>query len=319
MSNQFGRDFSILVSDKSGKALDLSKLHTKFSIKKSGIMTPNVADIRIYNLKSDTQNEIINKEYTRVIINAGYVGNSGRIFSGNIKQTITGRENSTDTFLDIVAGDGDQAYNFAVVNKTIGGNGQGVKASDQISAATDALGKEGIGKNYIGATSDNKLPRGKSIYANARDVLRSVSDSQKSSKDPKGFTWSIQDEQVVFLSQGTFLPGEVVILNSKTGMIGTPQQTILGVSCKCLLNPKIKVHSRIQIDNKSVEQYKLNFQVPGSPANTPVPLSLDGVYYVFVAEHTGDNRGLDWYTNLVLLVVNPSDNPINDIPIGGGV
>ena len=39
--------------------------------------------------------------------------------SGLIKQVRIGRENGTDTFLNIAAADGDKAYNFAVVNATL--------------------------------------------------------------------------------------------------------------------------------------------------------------------------------------------------------
>jgi hypothetical protein len=100
--------------------------------------------------------------------------------------------------------------------------------------------------------------------------------------------------------------------------VGTPQQTILGIQCKCLLNPKIKCHGRVQIDNASVQRYQLDFTQPFTAANTPVPLSNDGVYYVLVAEHSGDTRGTEWYSNLQLLVINPSSNALNSVNAGIG-
>jgi hypothetical protein len=309
-AEQFLRYCSLLVANVGGAAIDLSNLRIKFSIKKSGVMTPNVAEIRVYNLELEMAAKI-KKEFTKVVLDAGYVGNHGVIFKGNIKQVISGRENSTDTFLDLVCGDGDRAYNFSVINKTIGGNGVGTMPTDQINAALSSLSSNGVGKNYVGPITAPTLPRGKTIYGNARDTLKAVADSH-------GFTWSIQDEQVVFVSEGTYLPGTVVVLNSKTGVIGTPQQTVEGIKLKCLLNPKLRIHGRVQLDNKSIEQYKIDFQVPGSPANTPVPLSTDGVYYIFVAEHSGDTRGLDWYTNLVTLTIDPSSNPANSVQVGYG-
>ncbi len=309
-TQQFLRSCSLLVSNTGGAALDLSSLRIKFAVKKTGVMTPNVADIRIYNLDLTTA-AYIKKEFTKVVLQAGYVGNEGIIFQGNIKQFILGRENATDTFLDLNCGDGDQAYNFSVINKTIGGSGIGSTPTDQINAALQSLSKDGVGTNYIGSTPINKLPRGKSIYANSRDVLRAVADSH-------GFTWSIQDEQVVFISEKTYLPGTVVVLNSATGMIGTPQQTVEGIKCKCLLNPKLRVHGRVQLNNGSIEQFKVNTLVPGGSTTTPAELSSDGTYYILVAEHSGDTRGTEWYTNLITLTTDQSSNPVDAIHAGMG-
>lgn len=299
---QFGRKCTLVVSTRSGAGLDLSQLRIKFAVKRSGIMTPNVADIRVYNLDLQTA-AIIKKEFTQVVLQAGYEGNYGVIFQGNIKQCLIGRENATDTFIDIIAGDGDQAYNFAIVNTTLA---KGSSQNDQLKASLAPMSQQGVGQGYVGELPPTKLPRGKVMYGTARDYIRGLSESA-------GFVTSIQDEKVVFLKQSTYLPGTAVVLNSKTGMVGTPQQTIEGITCKCLLNPKLKIHGRVQINNASVEQYKINFLVPGSPANTPVPLTNDGLYYILVAEHSGDTRGIEWYTNMVLLNIDPSSNPLNSV------
>lgn len=299
---QFGRKATLLVSNTAGQALDLSQLRIKFNVKRSGVMTPNVGDFRVYNLALETA-ELIKKEFTKVIFQAGYVSNYGGVFKGNIKQVLTGRESATDTFVDIVAGDGDEAYNFSIINTTLAA---GSTQASQLNAAIGAMSQKGVTAGYVGALPANQLPRGKVLYGSAKAHIKSLADSA-------GFSWSIQDEKIVFLKQSTYLPGNAIVLNSKTGMIGTPQQTVEGIICKCLINPQLKIHGRVQIDNATVEEYKLNQLVPGSAANTPVPLTHDGVYYILVAEHTGDTRGIEWYTNLVLLNIDPSSNPLNSV------
>ncbi len=304
-AEQYGRVCTLIVSDRSLNGLDLSELHIKFVVKRSDTMTPNVADIRVYNLEEQTAIRI-RKEFTHVTLQAGYEGNYGVIFQGNIKQVILGRESATDTFIDIIAGDGDKAYNFAVVNATIAA---GATQLDQVNAAITAMTPKGVTAGHIGDMPTEQLPRGKVMYGNARNYLRDVAQTSKKA-------WSIQDEKVTFVSLTSYLPGERVVLTSKTGMIGTPQQTNEGVNVKCLLNPMIRIGSRIQIDNKSVERYKINLSVPNSPANIPAPLTADGVYYVLVAEHSGDNRGVPWYTSLVTLNVDVTSNPINSVQVG---
>jgi hypothetical protein len=268
-------------------------------------MTPNVADIRVYNLDEKTALQI-RKEFTRVTLQAGYEGNFGVIFQGNIKQVIIGRESATDTFIDIVAGDGDRAYNFAIINATLA---KGSTQTDQINAAATAMGPKGVTAGHLGEQSTQQLPRGKVMYGNARGYLRDVAQNSQSS-------WSIQDEKITFVKKKSYLPGERVVLTSKTGMIGTPQQTNEGVNVKCLLNPNIKIASRVQIDNASIARFKINLSIPNSAANIPAPLTADGVYYVLVVEHTGDTRGIEWYSNLICLNIDVTTNPINSVQVG---
>lgn len=306
-SEQYLRKLQLIVFGNDLGGIDLSALRIKFVVKRSDTMTPNVADIRVYNLQEETALRI-RKEFTKVILQAGYEDNYGVIFQGNIKQVILGRESATDTFIDIVAGDGDRAYNFAIVNATIA---KGSTQADQVSAAVAAMAPKGVTAGHLGELPDNQLPRGKVMYGNARNYLRDTAQSTDHS-------WSIQDEKITFVAKKAYLPGERVVLTSKTGMIGTPQQTNEGVNVKCLLNPNIKIASRIQIDNASIARFKINLSVPNSAANIPAPLTADGVYYVLVAEHSGDTRGVEWYTSLICLNIDVTTNPINSVQVGFG-
>jgi hypothetical protein len=304
-NQQYLRTCQLIVYRKDLSGLDLSQLRIKFSVKRSDTMTPNVADIRVYNLDEATA-ILIRKEFTKVILQAGYADNFGVIFQGNIKQVILGRESGQDTFIDIVAGDGDRAYNFAVVNATIA---KGATQADQVAASVAAMTPKGVTAGHLGVLPQEQLPRGKVMYGNARNYLRDAAQTTDHS-------WSIQDEKVTFVSKKSYLPGERVVLTSKTGMIGAPQQTNEGVNVKCLLNPNIKIGGRIQIDNASIQAFKINLSVPNSAANIPAPLTADGVYYVLVAEHTGDTRGVEWFTNLICLNIDVTTNPINSVQVG---
>jgi hypothetical protein len=304
---QYLRKCTLIVSTASGNGLDLSNLHIKFSVKRSDTMTPNIADILVYNLSDETAAQI-KKEFTKVVLQAGYESNYGVIFQGNIKQVIIGRESATDTFINIVAGDGDRAYNFSVVTATIA---PGCAMADQFSAAIGAMSQKGVNAGFVEGLPTNQLPRGKVMYGNAKNYMRNLALSS-------GTNWSIQDESVNFVPLKTYLPGEAVVLTAKTGMIGTPQQTNEGVNVKCLLNPKIRISGRVQIDNASIAAFKINLATPNSPANIAPPLNGDGYYYVLVVEHQGDNRGVEWYTNLITLYISPATNPINSVQTNYG-
>lgn len=308
---QYRRHFSLVVfgTNLTGpNGLDLSALRCKFSVKRSSNMTPNCADIIVYNLDANTALQI-KKQYTQVIIQGGYDSNYGVIFKGNIKQVIIGRESATDTFIELNCGDGDLAYNYAVVNTTIKSGSSMEDQLKQISAPMADLGSA-LGNTQPGF-QPTILPRGKTLWGNSRDYLRDLASQN-------GLTWSIQNEQIQFVHQQGYAPGEAIVLTSKTGMIGTPQQTNIGVNVVCLMNPLILPGRRIKIDNASVAQLKIDLGNPKDPVNLAPPLTADGVYYALVIEATGDNRGLDWYSKLICCTVNPSTNPINSVAVSYG-
>jgi hypothetical protein len=305
---QYSRHFSLVVFGTNLNGLDLSALHCKFSIKRSSNMTPNCADIRIYNLDQNTALQI-KQQYTKVIIQGGYDANYGVIFRGNIKQVILGRESATDTFVDLNCGDGDLAYNYAIVNTSVKSGSSMLDQLNQISAPMKDLGTALAAKQP--AFQPNLLPRGKTLWGNSRDYMRDLAQQNS-------LTWSIQNEQVEFVPQQGYTPGITVVLTSKTGMIGTPQQTNIGVNVVCLMNPLINPGRTIKIDNASVQQLKLDLGNPKDPVNLAPPLTADGVYYVLVVEQTGDNRGVDWYSKLICCTVNPSGAAINSVNVSYG-
>ena len=100
MTDQYIRTCALTVGDPKGEALDLSELHIRFGIINGDVQTPKTANIRVYNLAPETAKRV-RKEYTQVVLQAGYEGMAGVIFSGQVKQVIIGRENATDTFIDV--------------------------------------------------------------------------------------------------------------------------------------------------------------------------------------------------------------------------
>jgi hypothetical protein len=293
---QYGRKCTLLVSNRQGKALDLSQLRIKFSVKRTNAQTPNTASIKVYNLTAATELQI-EQQFKRVVLQGGYDSNFGVIFAGNIKQTIRGRESATETYIELLASDGDLAYNFAIVNTSLAAGSTPQTQIDSAVAAMAPMGTTAGGNTKVSSTT--KLPRGKVLYGNARTYLRNVAQSTNCD-------WSIQDEKVVFVPKGTYLPGTAVAINTKTGMVGSPAQTLQGVNVKVLLNPMIQISTRVQLNNQQIQRLAINLAVPGTAAAIPAPLTTDGIYFVLVAEHTGDTRGLDWYTTLTTVYIDPT-------------
>lgn len=290
---QYIRRCNLIVATNSGEGLDLSNLRIKFAVKKSDAQTPNTAEITVYNLAEETAQRI-RKEFSSITLQAGYESNYGIVFAGNIKQVRFGRENGTDTYIVIAAADGDAAYNGSVVNATLAA---GSKQSDQINASAGAMAGNGVQKGSIADTGSAKLPRGKVMYGMARDYLRQSAAASNTS-------WSIQDGKIQFVELTGVLPNQAVVLSSKTGLVGTPEQTNDGIKARCLLNPMLKIGGKVQINEKDINEAKLPDTSKDAQPNKPATIRHDGFYRLLVVEHSGDTRGNDWYSDLVCLDID---------------
>lgn len=294
---QFLRQISLKAGDE-GKAIDLSNLRIHFSIRRGDISTPNTADIRVYNVSQDTAQTL--KEFTRVRLEAGYEGNMGVIFDGTVVQVRRGRESQTDTYIDITAADGDSAYNFAVVSAALTA---GSTLKDQLDVCLKSLEEHGVTVGYIPALPSKPLARGVSMYGAVRDYLDLLT-REASSK------WSIQDGKLYIIPLGYYLPGEAVLVNAATGMVGLPEQVNNGINVRMLLNPSIKIGRLIKLDNRSIQGYRFNVGHKMGAINEKIAegnkLHDDGLYYVMIANHSGDTRGNAWYTDLKCLSVDAS-------------
>lgn len=296
---------------------DLSDLRFAFSVHRGDIQTPNSADIRVYNVSKMTADAIRQTvptpEFTRVVIQAGYAGNYGVIFDGEIKQVRRGRESQLDTYIDITAADGDSAYNYSFLATSLAA--ELTSPANQVETIVKDMAKHGVKKGYVPDLDTNALPRGKVFYGMSRDEMRKISFTTQTS-------WSIQEGSVQMVPLAAYMPGEIPVISAATGMVGLPEQTQNGIKVKVLLNPSIKIGQAIQIDNASIQQYRYNLALNQQAANFASSLSNklddDGLYYVMVAEHNGDTRGHDWYTDVICLAIDATIAPeyIPRFPLG---
>ena len=164
---QWLRKCSLLVG-KGSDGLELGELRIVFKTTKGDIETPNSAEIAVYNLSEATSSKI-RKEFTRVVLQAGYQDNCAVIFDGTIRQVRRFRENGTDVCTSILAADGDAAYNYAVVNTTLAA---GSTSAEHVGACQKAFSGKGADAGYIPDMAGPALPRGKVMYGMARKYMR---------------------------------------------------------------------------------------------------------------------------------------------------
>lgn len=267
---QYLRKWTLIVSDKSGEGLDLSPLRCSFTVKKTDAQTPNEAEFSIYNISKETSHKL-KKSFTKIIFSAGYQSNFGLIFSGNIISFEQSKE-GPDLVLKIKAGDGDEAYNYTVINKTLAAGA----TPDQI--IKEASGAMGVPIGYKSELRQDALPRGKVMYGAPHSVLREQSANQKC-------TWSIQDGELLILKRTEVKKGTAILLSADSGLLGLPSKNEDGVAATCLLNPQLKIGSVVEL--KSVYMDDLN-----------------GQYRLISIEHKGDTNSSEWSSSFTALNVN---------------
>ncbi len=306
MTQQYLRKASLVIGAGT-QALDLSELHFTFDVEvavlTSNNFTPKAAYVRIYNLSRETA-RTITTEGTQLILSAGYAENFNTIFNGQITQSRIGRENGTDTYLDITATDGDPFFNYKVVSLSV------ASGTDVIGRIGQIANAAGIKLGTVQAPAGGaKLARGAVFFGLPRDHLRNECSTI-------GAEWSIDGGQLDVIAEGGYKPGDIPLITSATGMIGVPEQTEIGIAVRCLLNPHLQQNMRVQLDNASIQQYAIQPNVSAQVQAALVPsLSADGIYKVLYVNHFGDTRGQDWYSDFVAYSnIVPNEAQLSYIP-----
>lgn len=334
MVEQYLRACSIVVADQKGNGVELTPpgqnvLRMRFTVGYQST-TPAPFHARIYNLSYSTIQNIIglaNEPFTaqtalpafqtsaKVTFKAGYgdVNQIPVLFTGQIYQMRVGKERNTDSYLDILAQDGTMGHYADFMNTTFNKGYNNVSIYDAMGGS---LGKWGVTSNPApDGLSTTPSVRGKVLWGKTTNHLSRLAYNNN-------FTWAIQGMQLQAVPKYTFDPGSLVVVNSKTGMIGIPEQTEQGIQCTVLLNPAIRWGTQIHINQNDIahltntDQGLVTSDSTGQKTGTP-PLNSDGRYVVLYAEHVGDTRSTDWYTKFTCLSVDPTALPpkANGVPL----
>lgn len=342
MSKNWMRHFELQLLDQNGQGVSLSDFKVTFQITWADTRWPRVANVRIYNLSSDTTNRITGQEFAKMRIIAGYSGlaapvdasdvgtvkvvpddkigqtdgqNYGLIFSGDIRFTVTGKDNITDSWVLVQAVGDHEAFLYANTITTLAA---GYTVADLHRAVMQDFNPFGVTQGITGAMPDTVFPRGRTIYNASRNVMDNIAAQCKA-------TWQLVDGQLQMVPEDKYIH-EAIVLNANTGLIGMPQQTMgAGVNVRCLINPNIRINGLIQLDQASVYRATLGdaevAQSPGRINETEengnrtltgttsqaASIATDGVYIVKSIDYTGDTRGQAWYMDLMCLARGARD------------
>lgn len=282
--------------------LDLSQFNVSFKISQRCVGKPSTAVVMITNLAKSSAdkididyNTIAKQKGLRLIIDAGYEGNHGIIFDGDLWFKTTGRTSETDTYLKLIAARGDRAYQYSFTNVTMS---RGATQAQIYQRLTEDMKPFGITDAPVPKyLLKQTLPRGKTVFMHTHKALDAFGKVNN-------LNWGFGDNSIIttMYQPVKYTDQEVVVLNSATGLIGRPELTQTGIECKCLLNPKIGYGTIFQIDNASLQRGEIDTSYLAdynkNQAVSDYHVAADGLYVTYSCEIVGETRGQNWYSDL---------------------
>lgn len=283
--SMFGRKWRIMVffesEGQTQEGLDLSDMHITFDVNRSLTLDGATGIVQIFNLNIETENKII-QNCNRVTIEAGYEGRFGLIFDGDVIQVIRGIENGTDYYIRLVTMTCERFVNSGVIDYTIA---RGQTMRDAIGTiCAMSTNSVGVGSISSAVSKSKTYIRGKVVFGKAESYLDQIASSTNTE-------FYIDNGQVNLTSVSDLTADEVIYLDSKSGLIGTPEQSDgYYVNFTSLINPAITLNSLVKIPNEQIAEYEY------SDGNSAIyKLDSESLYRVISINYSGDTRGNNWY------------------------
>jgi len=278
MSNLYMRKTTFLVS---GREIT-DPLTIKFSVPFGDNDKVDTIDIQVYNLKDETINSIAaNKE---AILSAGYVDDSGVIFSGALKKKETKWE-GLDKITTFKCIDCTLDYTKTVIKRTYGRNTPASLILREL--ARDA----GLAIGDIDLPVDFIYRSGKALNGKIKFLVSEIAkDCEAKLHINKGRIY-VRDRV-----KGDNLGLDI---SKETGLIDEPEEVEEEM--------KDEKGSKLKNDKKKIKGYKikvlLNHRITTDVIIKLTSRKVSGVFRVSKGEHKGDTSGQEYYTECEVVPV----------------
>lgn len=224
---QFGRNVVVTIGGLSpftldatgdGNAIQISCSQSnpgpriRFDVKKNSGKHPNKCTIKITNLSDQTRNQI-EKKPKRVILYAGFGDAPRLLFDGDLKRAWTEREGKADLVTEIHVGDGHRGYQFGRLEKAY-------RPPVNLRAIVQDAAKT------MGVAIPPEILRNPVLSQTLSDGFSSSDLTRKALTDVLSrfnLSWSVQNRQLVILSENQARDGRAFVIDDTTGLTGSPK------------------------------------------------------------------------------------------------
>ncbi len=242
--DKFNRNYLLEIGKQDGTVLRVARPFTvEFDIHRNSFSSANVASIRIYNLNKDNRSQV-RKDATdygdlrTIAFAAGYGEKLSLAFTGNISQAWSVRE-GTNFITQIESYDGGFAFQNAITDtQYIAGTPQ----SSIIESLVQSL--PGVTPGSIGSYQ-GQIARGNSFSGPTVELLKEIT----------GGGFFIDNGKANCLADTECLEGDIPVVNSQSGLLGTPVKEQTYITFDILFEPNLHVGQLIQLDSETGDHF----------------------------------------------------------------
>lgn len=292
---RFNRDYRLLVGPPGQQGIEIRPpLRLTFDISKDASEDPNEIKIRVWNLKQDTRDALVEPDNVAVLY-AGYAEEDGPLLMayGTILQGWTYFDGpDVITELDVLDG-------YAEIRDTVVslGYGAGIQARTIIADIARQMGLRLVMADDV---PNRSWQNGFSYYGAARVALHKVVHGT-------GLEWSIQNGELQIVPRRGTTKRQAFVLSADSGLIGHPERMRQGAREKARVQDQRTgdnrniVSARQQVDGWRVTSLLLPTLNPGDLVKLE-SRTVEGWFRVDALRHTGDIGGAgDFITELELV------------------
>ena len=277
----FGRVVTLTVGDR-----EFSDLRVSFDIQRTSRSKPNPAKIVIYNLSKSTR-EAISERLTPVRLVAGYGGQAGQIFSGQLDSAEHGKAGAT-IVSTIHASDGRGAWQSYATAKGWRG---GTPWAEVVRELATSMGLEVGPASLAQVTGSARGTYAVQGYAwREMDLLIAT----------LGLQWSIQDGALQVVQADKTTQESVVLLTPDSGLVGVPRFTDPKIS-RVGRNRTRRVRSAVEVNALLQPEFK-----PGRYIRIESQ-TMTGDYRLDSVHHKGDSHQGPLISTLACSAVNTGE------------
>lgn len=274
MQTKFQRNYSLSVQGNDGNTHVISyPLTLEFQIKRDSLYSINSSTFRIYNLGQPTRNLIYLDQFNQGLVFrslkllAGYGTTLSTVFNGNVKFAQSYREEKGVNFITEIEG---FDFGWAAVNAQSNFNlSPGVDAPVIDSPLVinrlikDLQATVPKGSNLsIGAIS-NQFNKGGNAYQTWDRGFMVANPTWPKIQEITQNNSYIDNGKVYVLFEDDVFDGELTVIDSSTGILGTPKKSNQRIDVETLFEPRLQIGQQIQLKSASLSQFNGNYKVIG--------------------------------------------------------
>jgi hypothetical protein len=230
----------------------------EFHIVRNSMASANTATFRIFNLAQRSRDKIYKDkyrdlEYRAIQFWAGYSDQPPMVFNGNVSQALSYKQSGAkDVVTEIEAYEGAYAMVNGFSSQTLAGGQTYAQILQTLSNDLPYLDNPEIGDIQGNAR------RGAVLFGNTWKLVQQYS----------GGNATIDNNRLLVLKPNECVKGDILVINSDTGLLGSPFRTNAMIQFETMFTPQIKVNQIIRLES-SVNKY------------------VNGFYKVMGFEHSG--------------------------------